>query len=31
VGAAKTWLLAVGWRRHGLLDPNEVPGGFRAT
>jgi REP element-mobilizing transposase RayT len=31
VGAAKTWLLAVGWRRHGLLDPNEVPGGLRAT
>jgi hypothetical protein len=31
VGAAKTWLLAVGWRRHGLLDPNEVPGGSRAS
>ena len=30
VGAAKTWLLNVGWRRHGLLDPNEVPGGLRA-
>jgi hypothetical protein len=23
----RTWLLAVGWRRHGLLDPAEVPGG----
>jgi REP element-mobilizing transposase RayT len=21
-----TWLLATGWRRHGLLDPGEVPG-----
>jgi hypothetical protein len=31
VEAAKTWLLAVGWRRHGLLDPNEIPGGLRAT
>ena len=30
VGAAKTWLLNVGWRRHGLLDPNEIPGGLRA-
>jgi REP-associated tyrosine transposase len=24
--AARTWLLAVGWRRHGLIDPVEVPG-----
>jgi REP-associated tyrosine transposase len=23
---AKTWLLTVGWRRHGLVDPAEVPG-----
>jgi hypothetical protein len=23
----RTWLLGVGWRRHGLLDPAEVPGG----
>lgn len=23
---ARTWLLAVGWRRHGLLDPRDVPG-----
>ncbi|HVH06190.1 MAG TPA: hypothetical protein VNE71_09355 [Myxococcota bacterium] len=21
------WLLLAGWRRHGLLDPNEIPGG----
>ena len=25
VARAKTWLLNVGWRRHGLLDPAEVP------
>ena len=31
VGAAKTWLLTQGWRRHGLIDPNEIPGGLRAT
>jgi len=23
---ARTWLLEVGWRRHGLLDPGELPG-----
>jgi REP element-mobilizing transposase RayT len=23
----RTWLLSVGWRRHGLVDPAEVPGG----
>ena len=23
---ARTWLLATGWRRHGLLVPTEVPG-----
>ncbi len=22
----KTWLLRIGWRRHGLLDPAHVPG-----
>ena len=22
----RTWLLAAGWRRHGLIDPAEVPG-----
>jgi hypothetical protein len=26
VARARTWLLRVGWRRHGLLDPSEVPG-----
>jgi len=24
---ARTWLLSVGWRRHGLIDPLEVPVG----
>jgi REP element-mobilizing transposase RayT len=27
VAAPHTWLLAVGWRRHGLIDPSEIPGG----
>src|SRR6185295_17623828 len=22
---ARTWLLSIGWRRHGLIDPREVP------
>ena len=26
VARARTWLLAVGWRRWGLLDPAEIPG-----
>jgi REP element-mobilizing transposase RayT len=26
VARARTWLLTVGWRRHGLVDPAEVPG-----
>ena len=26
VAWARSWLLRVGWRRHGLLDPSEVPG-----
>jgi REP element-mobilizing transposase RayT len=26
VAPARTWLLARGWRRHGLIDPAEVPG-----
>ena len=26
VARARTWLLVVGWRRHGLIDPAEVPG-----
>jgi hypothetical protein len=25
VARARTWLLRVGWRRHGLLDPGEAP------
>jgi hypothetical protein len=28
--AAKTWLLSVGWRRRGLLDWREIPGGKAA-
>jgi hypothetical protein len=27
VAPARTWLLTRGWRRHGLVDPGEVPGG----
>jgi REP element-mobilizing transposase RayT len=26
VARGRTWLLRVGWRRHGLLDPADVPG-----
>ena len=26
VARARTWLLTIGWRRHGLLDPGDVPG-----
>jgi len=26
VAAPRTWLLRVGWRRHGLIDPSEIPG-----
>ena len=26
VARARTWLLTVGWRRHGLIDPGDVPG-----
>jgi hypothetical protein len=26
VARARTWLLVSGWRRHGLLDPADVPG-----
>jgi REP element-mobilizing transposase RayT len=26
IAAPHTWLLRVGWRRHGLLDPGAVPG-----
>jgi REP element-mobilizing transposase RayT len=27
VARPRTWLLRIGWRRHGLVDPAEVPGG----
>jgi hypothetical protein len=27
VAAARTWLMRVGWRRHPLIDPSEIPGG----
>jgi REP element-mobilizing transposase RayT len=27
VAAARTWLLRTGWRRHGPIHPDEVPGG----
>jgi REP element-mobilizing transposase RayT len=26
VAPPRTWLLRIGWRRHGLLDPSEIPG-----
>lgn len=26
VARPRSWLLRIGWRRHGLLDPSEVPG-----
>jgi REP element-mobilizing transposase RayT len=26
VAVPRTWLLCVGWRRHGLIDPSEIPG-----
>ena len=26
VARARTWLLTMGWRRHGLIDPADVPG-----
>jgi len=26
VAPPRTWLLSVGWRRHGLLDPADIPG-----
>lgn len=29
VAPPHTWLLAVGWRRRGLIDPSEVPGAAR--
>ena len=30
VARPRTWLLRIGWRRHGLVDPNEVPGAAAA-
>jgi REP-associated tyrosine transposase len=30
VARPRTWLLAIGWRRHGLIDPSEIPGGKHA-
>jgi hypothetical protein len=30
VAAPRTWLLSVGWRRRGLIDPTEVPGKGRS-
>jgi hypothetical protein len=29
VAAPRTWLLRAGWRRHGLIDPSEIPGARR--
>jgi REP element-mobilizing transposase RayT len=26
VATPRTWLLSIGWRRHGLIDPAEIPG-----
>jgi REP element-mobilizing transposase RayT len=31
VARPRTWLLRTGWRRHGLLDPADVPGRARAS
>ncbi len=31
VARPRTWLLRAGWRRHGLLDPADVPGSARAS
>ncbi len=30
VAPPRTWLLARGWRRHGLIDPGEAPGAARS-
>jgi REP element-mobilizing transposase RayT len=30
VALARTWLLRTGWRRHGLIRPDEIPPGNRA-
>ncbi|MBM4268855.1 MAG: hypothetical protein FJ144_19945 [Deltaproteobacteria bacterium] len=31
IARARTWLARVGWRRHGLIDPSEVPGHAERT
>jgi hypothetical protein len=31
VARPRTWLLRVGWRRHGLVDPDELPRGSSAA
>jgi hypothetical protein len=31
VAVPRTWLLGSGWRRHGLIDPGEIPGGRRTA
>ncbi len=31
VAEARTWLLAIGWRRHGLIDLRECPGSTKRT
>jgi len=31
VAAARTWLITIGWRRHGLLRPGEKPGSLTAA
>ena len=30
LACARPWLLSVGWKRHGLIDPHELPLGSRA-
>jgi hypothetical protein len=30
VAAPRTWFLRVGWRKHRLIDPSEIPGAPRA-
>jgi REP-associated tyrosine transposase len=29
VAEPRTWFLRIGWRMHGLLDPNEIPGALQ--
>ena len=30
VAEPRTWFLRRGWRMHGLIDPNEIPGALEA-